>query len=42
MVRQMEDQFDAGGGMFPDLEGELPTGDEIAAELARFLRGESP
>jgi hypothetical protein len=41
MVRQMEEQFDADGGAILDLEGELPTGDEIASELERYLRGES-
>ncbi len=41
MVRQMEEQFDAGGEGTLDLEGDLPTGDEIASELERYLRGES-
>jgi hypothetical protein len=41
MVRQMEEQFDAGGEMILDLEADLPTGDEIASELERYLRGES-
>jgi hypothetical protein len=41
MVRQMEEQFDAGGETALDLEGDLPTGDEIASELERYLRGES-
>ena len=40
MVAQLEQQVDqgAGGGSFDT--GDLPTGDEIAAELERFLRGE--
>ena len=41
MVRQMEEHFDTGGETILDLEGELPTGDEIASELERYLRGES-
>jgi hypothetical protein len=41
MVRQMEEHFDSGGETILDLEGELPTGDEIASELERYLRGES-
>ena len=40
MVRQLETQHDheTSGGDF-DLR-DLPSGDEIAAELERFLRGE--
>jgi len=41
MVRQMEEQLDAGGEVSLDLGGDLPTGDEIASELERYLRGES-
>ncbi|MGP8162213.1 MAG: proteasome assembly chaperone family protein [Acidimicrobiales bacterium] len=41
MVRQMEEHFDTGGETILDLEGELPTGDEIASELERYLRDES-
>lgn len=42
MVRELEEQFDAGAEPVPGFEGEaLPTGDEIAAELERYLRGET-
>jgi hypothetical protein len=42
MVRQLEEQFDAGAEPVAGFEGEsLPTGDEIAAELERYLRGET-
>jgi hypothetical protein len=48
MVRQLEEQLDEGEDVLPaggDLHvlggGDLPTGDEIAAELERYLRGES-
>ncbi|MGA8296970.1 MAG: PAC2 family protein [Acidimicrobiales bacterium] len=42
MVKQLEEQFDAGEEPVIGFEGEsLPTGDEIAAELERYLRGES-
>jgi hypothetical protein len=42
MVKQLEEQFDAGAEPVIGFEGEsLPTGDEIAAELERYLRGES-
>lgn len=44
MVRQLEAQADAGegdGGGIGELnESQLPSGDEIAAELERYLRGE--
>lgn len=42
MVKQLEEQFDSGSEPVIGFEGEmLPTGDEIAAELERYLRGES-
>ena len=42
MVKQLEEQFDAGAEPVIGFEGEsLPTGDEIAAELERYLRGEN-
>ena len=41
MVRQMEEQFDNEGEVLLDIEGDLPSGDEIASELERYLRGES-
>ena len=42
MVRQLEAQVDAEPTV-PQIElGRLPSGDEIAAELERFLRGERP
>jgi proteasome assembly chaperone (PAC2) family protein len=41
LVRQLEEQHDAeASGPVTDF-GDLPSGDEIAAELERFLRGES-
>jgi hypothetical protein len=39
MVRQLEDNIDQAEGTPLDL-GPLPSGDEIAAELERYLRGE--
>jgi hypothetical protein len=39
MVRQLESAVDSSEGNPLDL-GEIPSGDEIAAELQRFLRGE--
>jgi hypothetical protein len=41
MVRQLEEQYEADE---PDIvtEGDIPSGDEIAAELERYLRGEMP
>jgi proteasome assembly chaperone (PAC2) family protein len=41
MVRQLEIQHDAELGLSATEFTDLPTGDEIAAELERFLRGES-
>lgn len=41
MVRQLEAQHDAELGLSATEFTNLPTGDEIAAELERFLRGES-
>lgn len=42
MVKQLEEQFDAGAEPVIGFEGEsLPTGEEIAAELERYLRGEN-
>jgi hypothetical protein len=40
MVRQLEEQFDAEVGASATGLGNLPTGDELAAELEKFLRGE--
>jgi proteasome assembly chaperone (PAC2) family protein len=40
MVRQLEEQHDAEVGMSATGFTRLPTGDELAAELERFLRGE--
>jgi hypothetical protein len=39
MVTQLEDNIDAAEGTPLNL-GPLPSGDEIAAELERYLRGE--
>jgi predicted ATP-grasp superfamily ATP-dependent carboligase len=39
MVRQLEEQHDQGAQIIFD-PGTVPSGDEIAAELERFLRGE--
>jgi len=41
MVRQLEQQQDAELGLAATEFTHLPTGDEIAAELERFLRGET-
>lgn len=41
MVRQLEEQFDAGGELSLGFDDDLPTGDEIASELERYLRGET-
>lgn len=42
LVRQLEAQHDAEAPTGGDIQfGNLPSGDEIAAELERFLRGES-
>jgi hypothetical protein len=43
-VRQLEMQFDAEAeaAAEPSAFRNLPSGDEIAAELERFLRGERP
>ena len=41
MVRQMEAAFDAESAPPPFDPSNLPTGDEIGAELERFLRGET-
>ncbi len=40
LVRQLESQHDTEQGMGATAFGELPSGDELAAELERFLRGE--
>ena len=40
MVRQLESSLDEAEGN-PLALGQMPSGDEIAAELERFLRGES-
>jgi len=41
MVRQLEEQYEADD---PDIvtESDIPSGDEIAEELERYLRGETP
>jgi hypothetical protein len=39
-VRQLETQHDGEHGMSATMFGDIPSGDEIAAELERFLRGE--
>jgi rubrerythrin len=41
MVRKMEEQLDTEGEVLLDIDGDLPSGDEIASELERYLRGES-
>jgi proteasome assembly chaperone (PAC2) family protein len=41
MVRQLETQHDAEPGRTATEFTRLPTGDEIAAELEKYLRGES-
>lgn len=41
MVRKMEEQLDTEGDVLLDIDGDLPSGDEIASELERYLRGES-
>jgi hypothetical protein len=40
LVRQLEAQHDQEEGASATEFGNLPSGDEIAAELERFLRGE--
>ena len=40
MVRQLEEQYDAELGMSATEFTNLPTGDELAAELEKYLRGE--
>ena len=40
LVRQLEQQNDSEEGIAATAFGELPSGDELAAELERFLRGE--
>jgi predicted ATP-grasp superfamily ATP-dependent carboligase len=40
MVRQLEQQHDAELGMSATEFSDLPTGDELAAELEKYLRGE--
>jgi predicted ATP-grasp superfamily ATP-dependent carboligase len=40
LVRKLEEQHDAEEGASATEFGPLPSGDEIAAELQRFLRGE--
>jgi proteasome assembly chaperone (PAC2) family protein len=42
MVAQLEAQADQEDAAAAGLSGEIPSGDEIAAELERFLRGEGP
>jgi hypothetical protein len=37
----MEEQLDTEGDVLLDIDGDLPSGDEIASELERYLRGES-
>jgi hypothetical protein len=41
LVRQLEDQADSELLSGPGDFGDLPSGDELAAELERFLRGET-
>jgi predicted ATP-grasp superfamily ATP-dependent carboligase len=41
LVRQLEAQQDREEGMAATSFGDLPSGDELAAELERFLRGQS-
>lgn len=40
LVHQLEDQQDREQGLAATAFGDLPSGDELAAELERFLRGE--
>ncbi|HEY3809834.1 MAG TPA: PAC2 family protein [Acidimicrobiales bacterium] len=40
LVRQLEEQQDREQGLAGTAFGDLPSGDELAAELERFLRGE--
>jgi PAC2 family len=40
LVRQLEAQQDRGEGMSATSFGDLPSGDELAAELERYLRGQ--
>jgi predicted ATP-grasp superfamily ATP-dependent carboligase len=40
LVRQLEEQQDREEGMSATAFGDLPSGDELAAELERFLRGQ--
>jgi predicted ATP-grasp superfamily ATP-dependent carboligase len=40
LVRQLEEQQDQEEGMAATAFGDLPSGDELAAELERFLRGQ--
>ena len=40
LVRQLEAQHDAELAQEKSDMGDLPSGDELAAELERFLRGE--
>jgi predicted ATP-grasp superfamily ATP-dependent carboligase len=40
LVRQLEEQQDREQGLAATAFGDLPSGDELAAELERFLRGE--
>ncbi|MGI9033055.1 MAG: proteasome assembly chaperone family protein [Acidimicrobiales bacterium] len=44
LLRQLEARADAeaGGGLTPDGWNNLPSGDELAAEVERFLEGEGP
>ena len=42
MVRQLEDVYDSlGDEALPQPGAELPTADDLAAEIERFLRGQS-
>lgn len=40
MVRQLERQYDEANVVTPITESSMPSGDEIAAELERYLRGD--
>jgi predicted ATP-grasp superfamily ATP-dependent carboligase len=41
MVRQLEEQSDSGVESIVGFDEEIPTGEEIASELERYLRGET-
>ena len=41
MVRQLEEQYGESDGIPIVSDADIPSGDEIAAELERYLRGET-